>query len=138
MVTDLVRKAPHSFSISGCVVSDNNGVYAQSGPRVNGMPAYCKEGDVDRWCCYSCYGTEHWALQPGVFEGEVYAQSMEEETPWEGSGKAWQEFLAGDWIKSSPVISILEKTKAARTCHRPRPRIPDGIAVLDGGLRGVS
>ena len=107
-VATCTPQAPHSFGISGFHEGFNNGTYVQSGPRVNGRPAYAKEGGADRWCCYDP-SRDNWKMQRTEYKGSAagLAHTLDGREPWVAGGVAWKERVdqyGNQYVQRSPVV----------------------------------
>ena len=138
-VAPCTPQAPHSFGISGFYHGFKNGTYVQSGPRVNGRPAYAKEGDAHQWCCYDP-SRDSWNMQRTVNKGSAagYAYTLGGREPWVAGGVAWKE--AGDngeIVERSPVVvSGVQMTEVLEPGMRSWGGRGAGARLRAAGMQG--
>ena len=101
-------EVPRSFVLQGFEMYNLNGKYVQSGPLVNGLPAFLRSQawdenpSTDRWCCYDS-GHNNWKVQKEDKKGSGngFAHTLEGRTPW--GGGAWREAVPDSserrWVK---------------------------------------
>lgn len=111
-LTQLLRQAkkpPRAFTMSGFSGMHLHGRYVQSGPLVNGKPAFVKDGSTDYWCCYDAKH-QNWKIQPSDAKGTGtgWAYTHEGAVPWDKAAMQWDEYVDGAWVKKSPTISKVE------------------------------
>ena len=92
--TKAVSQAPLRFHMFGFSDEAHDGSYVQSGPRVNGMPAFMHESE-NRWCCY-VPSQQYWVLQPAEKKGSVngLVSCEKGKDAWDTGGAVWQEWLS--------------------------------------------
>jgi len=105
---------PRAFTVSGFSGAHLHGRFVQSGPLVNGMPAYVKDGSSDYWCCYDSKH-DNWKIQPADAKGSGtgWAYTNEGSMPWDTSGEKWDEYVDGAWVKRVPNIINVESAEPA-------------------------
>lgn len=115
-----------SFSLSGFSSGAINGTFVQSGPLVNGMPAFLLQGaagtmDSGRWCCYDLQH-QHWKIQITEHKGQekCSARSAGASSGFPWVLDRWEEQNEwGNWksrqieVKDATVSDLMQQVQTA-------------------------